>query len=212
MSERIAYLYVLDTMADWEPGLVIAELNSGDWFKCRGERLRVQTVALSRDPVTSMGGITILPDLTLEELQTQDAALVILPGGNTWDEPRHAPVIARVEEFLATGVPVAAICGATVALAAAGILNSRQHTSNDLGYLKQVCPAYTGEALYQHEPAVTDGNLITATGIAPLEFAYQILKRLDVFAEATLEAWYRLFSSRAARYYYALRQSLPEPA
>jgi putative intracellular protease/amidase len=211
MSGRIAYLYVLDTMADWEPGLVIAELNSGNAFR-RGERVQVRTVALSRDPVTSMGGVTILPDLTVADMQLQEAAVLNLPGGNTWDDPRHAPAIARVEQFLTAEIPVAAICGATVALAAAGILNSRRHTSNDLGYLKQVCPAYTGEALYQQEPAVTDGNLITTTGIAPLEFAYQILKRLGVFAEATLEAWYRLFSTCEARYCYALRQSVAEYA
>ena len=209
MATKVAYLYVLNTMADWEPGLVIAELNSGTYFARRGESLPVKTLALTRDPVTTMGGATILPDLTLDEVSTAEAALVILPGGNTWHEPLHAPMLARVEEFLAAGVLVAAICGATAALAREGMLNHRRHTSNDLTYLKQTCPGYAGEALYQHEPAVIDGNLITATGIAPLQFAYQIIKRLDVFAEATLEAWYQLFSTREPRYYYALMQSLP---
>jgi transcriptional regulator GlxA family with amidase domain len=105
---------------------------------------------------------------------------------------------------------VAAICGATVALASAGFLNNRPHTSNDLDYLKATCPAYQGEAHYRHEPAVTDGDLITATGVAPLEFAYHILKQLDVCTADTLDAWYKLYVTHEPRYFFQLMQSLPQ--
>jgi len=210
MTGHTVYLYVLDTMADWEPGLAIAELNSGRYFKHRGSALTVKTVALNRDPVTSMGGVRILPDATLDEIHADETALLILPGADTWHEERHAPVPALVEALLAVGVPVAAICGATVALAQAGTLNRRRHTSNDLTYLKQICPGYTGEDLYQHELAVTDADLITASGIAPLDFAYQIINRLDLFSQATLDAWYRLFSTHEPEYFFALMQSLSE--
>jgi hypothetical protein len=39
-----------------------------------------------------------------------------------------------------------------------------------------VCQKYKGENLYQDKPAVVDNNLITASGIAPLEFTYEVLK------------------------------------
>ncbi len=61
-------------------------------------------------------------------------------------------------------------------LARKGLLDSRRHTSNDLEYLKMVCSNYKGEKYYKNEPVVTDGKLITASGIAPLEFALHILK------------------------------------
>lgn len=41
-----------------------------------------------------------------------------------------------------------------------------------------VCPNYKGEQLYKMEPAVCDENLITASGVAPLEFAMEVLKKL----------------------------------
>ena len=104
---------------------------------------------------------------------------------------------------------MAAICGATVALAQTSILNQYKHTSNDLSYLKEACPNYTGGELYVHKPAVTDGYLITATGLAPLEFAYEIIKKLEVFSEATLEAWFQLHRTREPRYFNELIQSLP---
>jgi hypothetical protein len=74
--------------------------------------------------------------------------------------------------------------------------------------LKAVCPNYSGEQFYRQEPAVTDGKLITASGIAPLEFAYQILKNLDVFLPQTLESWYKLYLTREAKYFYALMESI----
>ncbi|MDO9633301.1 MAG: type 1 glutamine amidotransferase family protein [Humidesulfovibrio sp.] len=208
MPQRIVYLYVLDTLADWEPGYVTAELNSGRFFQKGAPPLAVKTFALSREPVTTMGGLRIVPDLTVQEVDVRDAALLILPGGETWLEPLHAPALTKAREFLAKGVPVAAICGATMALAQAGLLDDRPHTSNDLGFLKQMCPAYKGEGLYQALPAVTGGDLITASGTAPLEFARLILQRLGVFSEKTLEAWYKLHTLKEPQYFFQLMQSV----
>ncbi len=64
----------------------------------------------------------------------------------------------------------------------AGLLDERPHTSNDVAALKMFCPGYQGEECYVNEPAVTDGNLITASGLAPVEFACHILRRMDVMS------------------------------
>jgi hypothetical protein len=93
-------------------------------------------------------------------------------------------------------------------LAQAGLLNSRWHTSNDLAYLKMICPNYTGEQYYKMESAVTDGNLITASGIAPLTFTKHVLKAMDVFSPKTLEAWYQLNKTQESKYFYALMESI----
>lgn len=171
---KTVYLYVLDTMADWEAGYVIAELHSGRYFRKGASKYTVKTVGLTGDPVTTMGGVRIKPDITTGSLDIDDAALLLMPGGDTWLEPVHAPVLEKAKECLNAGVTVAAICGATMALAQAGVLDNRYHTSNDLNFLKSICPMYAGEAFYRQEFAVTDGNLITAPGVAPLEFAYQV--------------------------------------
>nr|WP_321496119.1 type 1 glutamine amidotransferase family protein [uncultured Methanolobus sp.] len=208
---KIAYLYVLDTMADWEPGFLVAELNTGRYFRKDAEKYTVKTVGLTKDPkepVVTMGGVSIVPDISIDELTTDYAGVLILPGGDTWLEPIHDPLIGKVKEFLEAGIPVAAICGATMGLAKAGLLDNRAHTSNDLGFLKSVCPNYTGEAFYRNEPAVTGDNVITANGVAPLEFAREVLRELDVFSPKTLEAWYGLYTTHEAQYFYALMESL----
>ncbi|MGD8449170.1 MAG: DJ-1/PfpI family protein, partial [Desulfobacterales bacterium] len=141
-------------------------------------------------------------------LTTENAGLLILPGANTWLDKMHAPLLKKVKEFINADVNVAAICGATMALAQAGFLDNRYHTSNDLHYLKTVCPKYSGGQFYRQEPAVTDGKLITASGIAPFEFAYQVLKNIDVFLPQTLESWYKLYVTREGKYFYSLMESI----
>lgn len=206
--KNTVYLYVFDTMADWEIGYLSTEINSGRYYKKGLMPLKVVTVGINKTPITTMEGLKILPEIELKECRVKDAAALILPGGNTWTEVIHAPIIRLAEKYLEKGIVVGAICGATIGLAMGGILNKKTHTSNDLGYLKMVCPSYNGEKYYKQESAVTDGNLITASGIAPLEFALHILKILDVFFPKTLDAWYNLYKTQESKYFFELMNSI----
>lgn len=198
------YLYVFDTMSDWEIGYLTAELNSGRYFKKGLTPSRIVTVGMDKTPVTTMGGLKILPDIKLDECSIENTHALILPGGSTWTETMHLPILKFAQRCLAKGIWVAAICGATIGLAQAGVLNSHRHTSNDLEYLKMICPSYAGEKYYKMEDAVTDGRLITASGIAPLEFAVHVLRALDVFSSKTLEAWYSINKTHEPQYFYQI--------
>jgi len=202
------YLYVFDTMADWEIGYLTAELNTGRYYKKGLAPSKIVTVGIEKTPVTTMGGLTIRPDIKLDECSIESTDTLILPGGETWTETIHEPILTIVERCLKEGTLVAAICGATMGLAQKGLLNSRPHTSNDLEYLKMICPTYTGEKYYKMESAVTDGKLITASGIAPLEFSVQVLKAMGVFSSKTLDAWYSLNKSHESKYFYELMDSI----
>lgn len=81
MQQQNVYVYVQDTWSDWEAGYAIAELNSGRFFKNKGERIPVKTVGLTKDPITTAGGVNIIPDLTLEAVTVDSSAMFILVGG-----------------------------------------------------------------------------------------------------------------------------------
>ena len=201
MKQQTVHLFVFDTLADWEPGFAVAGLNNPA-FQAQPGRFRVATVGVSKAPVVTIGGVTILPDLALDELAPARSALLILPGGGGWDQGGNTEALDLSKRFLTAGVPVAAICGATAGLARAGILDNIRHTSNAREYLQAT--GYRGAALYQDQPAVTDGDVITANSTASIEFAYQIFKKLDVYSSEALEAWFGLFKSGDAAYYGAL--------
>lgn len=207
---KLAYVYVQDTLSDWEAGYAIAELNSGRFFKTKGQHILVKTVGVTKGPITTLGGVTITPDATIEEVTAESSAILIVVGGDTWQDPMHQPIIEKVKELLDAGANVAAICGATTALANAGIFDNRPHTSNTIGYLKMVAPNYKGDAHYRDEKAVADGNLITANSAGSLLFARYILDALDVFSDEALEAWYNYFDTGEAKYFFALMETLPK--
>ncbi len=173
----------------------MAELNSGRYFKEGSRVVTVMTVANDRNPIITMGGLKILPDISIDECNFETTDVLILPGGDTWTELIHDAVLEKAKIALERDTTIAAICGATIGLAMKGLLDVRNHTSNNLEYLKMISPNYSGEKYYKYEPSVADENLITASGIAPLEFTVQVLKVLDVFRPETLQAWYNLYKT-----------------
>lgn len=204
------YIYVLDTLADWELGHITAELSSGRFFKKDAPKISVKTVAISREPVKTMGGLTVVPDCSINDIKVGEKSVLLLPGANTWDNTKHSAIIEKAKEFLSVGAIVCAICGATVALANAGLLDQRPHTSNGVGYLEMVSPSYKGQKFFVDTPSIADRNLITASSTGALLWAKQIIERLDVFQHDTLEAWYAYFSTGDVQHFFVLMQTLSE--
>ena len=110
------------------------------------------------------------------------------------------------------GTTVCAICGATAALAGAGLLDNRPHTSNGPGFLEMFAPGYQGQDFYVDQPSVADDNLITAGSTGGLLWAKQIIERLGVFQADTLDAWYAYFNTGKPEHFYALMSDEISPS
>ena len=119
MEQQDVHLFVFEGLSDWEAGYAIAGINNPQFQRHPG-RYRVRTIALKKAPVSTAGGVRIVPDLMLDALSAADGAMLILPGGAAWDEGRHGEVVELARSFLDAGRPVAAICGATAGLARGG--------------------------------------------------------------------------------------------
>lgn len=179
------YVLLFDGFSDWEIGFVLPEIR-------KAGRHQVFTVGFSTEPVTSMGGLRVVPDATLAEIYKQQTALLILPGGQVWEKRSSPEVIKLLHELRAAGVPIAAICGATLEVIRAGLSRSAFHTSNNLYWLKAMVPDYQDEALYQDQLAVSDGGLVTANAVGAVEFAREVMRELK-FNEGYIEWWFQLF-------------------
>ena len=142
-----------------------------------------------------MGGVRILPDIALDELRPQDSAMLILAGGDTWGEDSMAGFRAAARRFLggrACRSPRSAArrsawpwkgCSTTARTPATPPSTSRS-------------PATQGGDRYVDEPAVTDGDLITATGVAPAHFARAIFDRLGIYTPEVAASWFKLYGDR----------------
>src|SRR5262249_34622483 len=194
MPDKAVYLLVVDGCADWEPAHAIAELRRHGGY-------RVESVGLTPDSVVSMGGLRVTPSCTVYEIDPNDVAVFILPGGDRWETmPMEFDLASTIRRLDAETVPIAAICAATVAICAAtvamariGLLRGREHTSNGLKYLQSHVPEYREAQNYVEAPAVRDRGLITASGIADVEFARELFEELGVLSPSNRAVWADIF-------------------
>lgn len=204
MKPKKVYLYVFDTLADWEYGYAVAGINNPQ-FQKNAERYKVITVGTTTLSVITAGGVRITPGESIDKVVTGDSAMLILPGGASWDEGENAEAADLAAQFLSKKIPVAAICGATFGLAKAGLLDKAKHTSNSFDYL--AATQYQGAKHYVDAPAVRDGNLITASAMSPVDFAKEIFSCLDIYDDDVLNAWYGLFKTGDAKYFEQLMKA-----
>jgi putative intracellular protease/amidase len=187
-DQRAIYVVIFDGFADWEPAHALAELR-------RWGKRTIRTVGFAGTPVVSMGGLRVMPDLELASVRPEDVELFVLPGGDLWQSgayPRSA-VESLIAELLAAGTPIAAICAGTLALARARVLDDRRHTSNMRSYLPTYAAEYSGGTHYLDVPAVSDRHVITASGLAAVDFARAIFAELGIFTAKNEALWFDMF-------------------
>lgn len=183
---RIA-LALTEDFADWEPALLAAA--------ARGY-LGVDIVTASPDgaPVTSMGGLSVKPDMAYDELDPETIHALVIPGGLIWEKGAAPDFTDLVHRFRAQHRVVAGICAAASALAGTGVLNHVAHTGNSLKSHGKY-ETYQGADHYRDQPqAVSHEGIITAPGSAPVTFAAEVLKALDLWGPEA-EAEIAVFSA-----------------
>jgi putative intracellular protease/amidase len=195
--KKTCYLFVFDGFADYETSLAAVGIRRSDEYQ-------LKLLAIRKEPVRSMSGMTIMPDLDfipdadLADIDRENTAMLILPGGRAWELGRNEAITSLVAHCLLHGIPVAGICGATVFLAELGLLNRTPHTSNSMDWLAATSNVYRGHALYRPTPSVKTEFLITANGTAATEFAHDIFETLGIAENGKVNQWFQYFQTEAA--------------
>jgi putative intracellular protease/amidase len=164
-------IVLTEGFADWEVAPLTASARTYFGFD-------VVTAAPDGAEVRSMGGMRVAADTAAENLHANAFDALVLCGGTIWETEKAPDLTAVIDDFLKHDKVVAAICGATRALARTGALNRASHTSNAAEFIAGV-PGYSGKSRYNDDPhAVRDGKLVTAPGSAPMTFAAEVYRAL----------------------------------
>ena len=123
--------------------------------------------------VTSVSGLNIADT---ERFEAPDDGVVVVCGGPAFESGTAPDLGERLNRARENGCVIAGICGGTIALARAGLLDEVRHTSNGPEYLGQFAETYKGSANYVEQPvALRDRNVITAAAPMPASFAMEVL-------------------------------------
>lgn len=157
-------LILTEGFADWEYALI-----AGVGPAFYGQEIQFFTP--NSGSLQSQGGLTISVTEGLADLVAWRPAAVSVVGGTIWEQADAPDLSALLTSEYQRGCVVAGICGGTLALARAGLLNNVRHTSNGSDYLGTHLPDYQGQGYYQDQPAaMSDQGIITAPGTAPVSY------------------------------------------
>ncbi|MGB8986457.1 MAG: DJ-1/PfpI family protein [Candidatus Sulfotelmatobacter sp.] len=181
-----ALVFIFEGLADWEPALALCEIRKSGKYD-------VLTVGRSRQTVTTMAGLRVTPDLKMDEIEPDEGAIFIVPGGNPWEDGPDEKLEELLKQLHAEKILIGAVCGATLEIARAGLTAGIRHTSNAKSYLKKMVPEYADENSYVEDLAVTDQNIITASGLGSVEFAREVIHELNLYNESDALIWFEMF-------------------
>lgn len=164
------YVFLADGFEDVEALIPVDVLRRGG--------VDVTTVSIMGDyMVETAHGVRLMADTLIEDVDTSDADLLLLPGGMPGASNLFGcEAVGKAVKAQAAGKRVAAICAApAVVLAQLGVLKGKRATcypgfENLLG---------ENGADYTAELVTVDGNITTAEGpAAAFPFAYELLGQL----------------------------------
>jgi len=144
-------------------------------------------------PVTSSGGLRVLPDLVLEALDPDAFDAIIVCGGTIWRTPEAPDLAPLLQGAAARGRLVAGICDGVLPLARAGLLDATAHTGNGPGSIE---PALYGGAGFYRDgtSALRAGKVVTAGATMPVSFMGAVLEALGV-ADDDLRVYMRMHAA-----------------
>jgi putative intracellular protease/amidase len=183
-------IVLTEGFADWEAtllGAVARQFYGVD----------VAYAAPGGNPVTSSGGMRVVPDLAHEDVTAATFDAVIVSGGTIWQTPAAPDLTGLLRSAKDASKVIGLICDATVAGARTGVLDTVGHTSNGVGYLDG--SGYMGKALYRDVPhAVSDQGVITATASAPVSFMKEVIRALGK-GDANLDFYVGMHAAQYAK-------------
>ncbi|MAY62515.1 MAG: hypothetical protein CML29_09910 [Rhizobiales bacterium] len=117
-----------------------------------------------------------LPIAETARFEAPEDSVVVVCGGPAFEADDGLDIGEKLRQARDAGCIIAGICGGTIALARAGMLDDVSHTSNGPHYLGKYVESYSGTRKYVDEPkAIRDKDIITAPAPAPASFASEVL-------------------------------------
>ncbi|MFX1389841.1 MAG: DJ-1/PfpI family protein [Promethearchaeota archaeon] len=173
MKEVLCFVY--DGFADFETVLSCSVINES-------ENYELTYIAYEKRPVKSSGGLTILPDKTISEINNlNNIEGLIIPGGSTRIFKQELNQL--IKNLNKENKMLAAICAGPEFLAKSDILEGKKYTTTQepQNYKDKNEKDPFPRETYIDTRVIRDGNIITAKGYAFIDFSLEIWEWFNLF-------------------------------
>lgn len=171
-------VFTFDEMTDYEITF-ISHLLGADAGK------EIITIAYEDKMIKGSSGFLYKPSRLVNDVLDEDVEGLIITGG--WYGQTKPELMKLINNLNSKGKLISAICGAgTVFLAKAGVLNNVKYTTPIVEWTQKHIEIYGNEDPFPRknfvlERVVRDRNIITAQGIAFIDFAIEICDWFNLF-------------------------------
>jgi len=129
------------------------------YYRLQEAGIEVVVASMRREAIKGFHGYEVAVDRTLAEVDPDEYAILVLPGGKAPAAVREEDkALAIARSFVDGGKPVAAICHGPQILISAGLLRGRRATC----YRSMADELIAAGANYEDREVVVDGNLVTS--------------------------------------------------
>lgn len=175
MNKILVFIY--DEMADFEITFIIHILG-----KDAGKD--IITIAYENKTIKSSSGVVYKPHKTVKEVVNEDVEGLIIPGG--WNGEVREELLKLISNLHNKEKLIGAICAGPRFLAKAGILNEVKYTTSIKVWTEEHKKRFNEEDPFPRrnfisERVVRDKNVITANGIAFIDFAIEVSDWFKLF-------------------------------
>ncbi|MGW1614633.1 GlxA family transcriptional regulator [Streptomyces sp. NPDC002285] len=131
-----------------------------------GGNYHVSTASLDGKPVTTTGGVQLVPDLALEDVDSRVDTLLIPGRPDWWAAVSDRPLIEQISRIATDPKTrtVAAICAGAFPLAATGLLDGRRAATH-WRLAADLAARYPAIDVDKDSIFVRDGHMVTSAGI-----------------------------------------------
>lgn len=191
------------------PYSVFLNANAGGWHA-----YRVFTVAESTEPITTVGGMTVLPDHAFGEHPGID--ILVVPGGwGVWAQRKSPRVLDWIRGTSRDSEIVFSVCTGSFVLSRAGLLDGQSATTN-AGAVARLQDEVPTCRVLGGERFVDSGKVITSAGLsAGIDGALHVVERTIGKAWAQMVSFGLEYDWRPDGGYSALKLAgrlVPPPA
>lgn len=143
-----------------------------------GRDFRVFTVAEKATPVTTVSGITIMPQYSFDTCPPTD--ILIVPGGwGARTETANSRLINWIREAAGNAMVVLSVCTGALLLAKAGLLDGLRVTTNRNAYDLLRGMVSPGTTVLENVRYIDNGSIITSGGVTTgFDAALHVVARL----------------------------------